>query len=723
MAGTTGGFGTSSGGLFGTNTQKPGGLFGATSASGGAFGTSTGFGTTPAGGFGSSLTGGFGASSTPFGGGFNAPATGLMQQPGPTLGQASSATTGNSVHDYLSSLTANPYGDDPLFKNLVPGSQSEAHLEEILKPTNPAAQKALLLAGNQYKISPHRNVKVKPKPISNLSSGSGALKSNFSAISNSPLFDGLEDDDVMNSKNDLFVPRRSVKKLVIKPKSTGHQSNGIETRPLSTSGLQGINNVTNDDSVAEGIINDDMTNKADDVSLNLPPIVGKDGLLANGMSPATRNVEGSFLDTRNKKNDQFNNSSSPASLSVSVPSTTSTPMISSDRAKSATIGRSAASSDRESKNKKENPSRHICTSEESVLLNDSENDSEDQRALIEDAEEDDNDQSKHPAKIQLKRSQYYTMPPFSELASITDNNGDCVVENFVIGRAGYGNIFFPGMTNIAGMNFDELVIFRHKEVFVYPDDSAKPIVGEGLNKKAQVTLDKVWPIDKTVQNPIKSPEKLVEMNYEEKLRKACIRMGAKFTEYRPETGSWVFNVEHFSKYGLQDSDDEDEPSVTAKSRLEGKLNSVNTSFVCFWYILLHVGIDDSYIFVFISGQKRFKTLQLRSDSSIVSKVAEQQQSIEANQQFMAVENYKTKDSTSLTQDNQRNTSATEASVNKSNLENNRLSVNVPYINRSDLNNDIIGSKVKMMKAASLFDTQTDMDIDGGIPPPNVRNYY
>lgn len=139
--------------------------------------------------------------------------------------------------------------------------------------------------------------------------------------------------------------------------------------------------------------------------------------------------------------------------------------------------------------------------------------------------------------------------------------------------------------------------------------------------------------------------------------------------------------------------------------------------------MLHVGIDDSYIFVFISGQKRFKTLQLRSDSSIVSKVAEQQQSIEANQQFMAVENYKTKDSTSLTQDNQRNTSATEASVNKSNLENNRLSVNVPYINRSDLNNDIIGSKVKMMKAASLFDTQTDMDIDGGIPPPNVRNYY
>ena len=82
---------------------------------------------------------------------------------------------------------------------------------------NPAAQKALLLAGNQYKISPHRNVKVKPKPISSLTTGPGTLKSNLST-SNSPLFDGLEDDDIMNSKNDLFVPRKSVKKLVIKPK-------------------------------------------------------------------------------------------------------------------------------------------------------------------------------------------------------------------------------------------------------------------------------------------------------------------------------------------------------------------------------------------------------------------------------------------------------------------------------------------------------------------------
>lgn len=66
----------------------------------------------------------------------------------------------------------------------------------------------------------------------------------------------------------------------------------------------------------------------------------------------------------------------------------------------------------------------------------------------------------------------------------------------------------------------------------------------------------------------------------------------------------------------------------------------------------------------------------------------------------------------------------ESVHNKSNLENNRLTVNVPSLNTSDLKINSIGSKVKMMKAASLFDSQRDMDIDGGAPPPNVsiRHY-
>ena len=85
---------------------------------------------------------------------------------------------------------------------------------------------------------------------------------------------------------------------------------------------------------------------------------------------------------------------------------------------------------------------------------------------------------------------------------------------------------------------------------------------------------------------------------------------------------------------------------------------------------------------------------------------------------MDIESYKSKEPNSSTL-KLSNSSANDTSLNKANSENNRLSVNVPYI-RNDNCTDVIGSKVKMMKAASLFDNQRDMDIDGGIPPPNVR---
>lgn len=48
------------------------------------------------------------------------------------------------------------------------------------------------------------------------------------------------------------------------------------------------------------------------------------------------------------------------------------------------------------------------------------------------------------------------------------------------------------------------------------------------------------------------------MNFAEKLRKITVKKGAKFVDYRPETGSWVFKVDHFSRYGFNDSDEETE---------------------------------------------------------------------------------------------------------------------------------------------------------------------
>ncbi|TKC36301.1 hypothetical protein EI555_012157, partial [Monodon monoceros] len=194
-----------------------------------------------------------------------------------------------------------------------------------------------------------------------------------------------------------------------------------------------------------------------------------------------------------------------------------------------------------------------------------------EESLQDDREEiENNTYHMHPAGIVLTKVGYYTIPSMDDLAKITNEKGECIVSDFTIGRKGYGSIYFEGDVNLTNLNLDDIVHIRRKEVIVYLDDNQKPPVGEGLNRKAEVTLDGVWPTDKTSRCLIKSPDRLADINYEGRLEAVSRKQGAQFKEYRPETGSWVFKVSHFSKYGLQDSDEEEEerPSKTSTKKLK-----------------------------------------------------------------------------------------------------------------------------------------------------------
>ena len=86
----------------------------------------------------------------------------------------------------------------------------------------------------------------------------------------------------------------------------------------------------------------------------------------------------------------------------------------------------------------------------------------------------------------------------------------------------------------------------------------------------------MWPVDKSNKSAIKSPERLHRMDYAKTLERASLKQGARFMEYRPETGSWVFKVDHFSKYGLDDSDEEEDVDNNKKLKtlqLEKRTNS------------------------------------------------------------------------------------------------------------------------------------------------------
>ena len=55
----------------------------------------------------------------------------------------------------------------------------------------------------------------------------------------------------------------------------------------------------------------------------------------------------------------------------------------------------------------------------------------------------------------LTRPDYYTKPPFDELQQMV-NEGSSLVENLIIGRNNCGEVLFPGITDVKGLDLDAL---------------------------------------------------------------------------------------------------------------------------------------------------------------------------------------------------------------------------------------------------------------------------
>ncbi|XP_040282604.1 nuclear pore complex protein Nup98-Nup96 isoform X1 [Bufo bufo] len=478
-------FGTASGGLFG---------FGANNTGSSLFGNKTAPGTLGAGlgtGFGQGLNTGqtslFGSNQPKLGGtlgtgtfgstGFNAANAGLGfggPQAPVALADPNAAAQQLVLQQQLTALAYSPYGDSPLFRNPISDPKKK---EERLKPTNPAAQKALTTP-THYKLTPRPATKVRPKALQT----AGTAKTQ--------LFDGLDDDEPSLSSG-AFMPRKSIKKLVLKNLNISNLAS--PSRSEQDEASSPARYPENDDGVHEH--NGPEVDGHDEVSEFYPPPPSK--LLPQSLEKKRMNsgMDDTIvaLNMRNALRNSLDGSAEESSLT-----------------------------------------------EEDIL----------------------HDVPPHPAGIVLTREGYYTIPSMEELAKMIDEDGKCFVEGFTVGRRGYGSIYFEGLVDLTNLNLDEIVHVRNKEVIVYTDDGNKPPVGEGLNRAAEVTLNEVWPIDKTTRSLIKSPERLEEMNYKSKLEAASRKQGAQFKEYRPETGSWVFKVKHFSKYGLQDSDEEEEDATS-----------------------------------------------------------------------------------------------------------------------------------------------------------------
>ncbi len=157
----------------------------------------------------------------------------------------------------------------------------------------------------------------------------------------------------------------------------------------------------------------------------------------------------------------------------------------------------------------------------------------------------------------LKREGYSLEPSMKQLSAMAMDDPDSLayVANFTVRKEGIGSVRWLDPVDLRNLDIDSIVVLAQGSVDVYPDDSEKPPVGRGLNCPAVITLNGVYKMDKATGKPTKDPE-LVE-KYSKKLKSICARDSAKFISYDGETGVWKFEVEHFSRYGLDGSSDED----------------------------------------------------------------------------------------------------------------------------------------------------------------------
>lgn len=152
----------------------------------------------------------------------------------------------------------------------------------------------------------------------------------------------------------------------------------------------------------------------------------------------------------------------------------------------------------------------------------------------------------------LESVDYYTEPWLSELASreLIEPGYLSRVKDFTVGRTGFGFVRFSGETDVRGLDLNQIVRFGRREVFVYEDESEKPAVGEGLNKPAEVVLElQLGRLSSFGDEWVRDTE--------EKLRVKMESQGAQFVSLDSSSGTWKFLVQHFSRYGFGDDDEDD----------------------------------------------------------------------------------------------------------------------------------------------------------------------
>lgn len=154
----------------------------------------------------------------------------------------------------------------------------------------------------------------------------------------------------------------------------------------------------------------------------------------------------------------------------------------------------------------------------------------------------------------------YTMVPSIEEIQAMSRAHRSKLRDFSVSREGVGKIVFSqvDLTNIPLEQIcGQIVELELRRATVYGDHSPMktPPQGQGLNVPSRITLENSWPRAKGAR--LNVPERSSRA-IEKHTRLLRMSKDTTFISYEEQSGRWTFEVQHYTTYGLEYDDDDDE---------------------------------------------------------------------------------------------------------------------------------------------------------------------
>ncbi|KAJ2656546.1 hypothetical protein IWW48_004964 [Coemansia sp. RSA 1200] len=147
--------------------------------------------------------------------------------------------------------------------------------------------------------------------------------------------------------------------------------------------------------------------------------------------------------------------------------------------------------------------------------------------------------------------EYWMRPSLDELRAMTTQQLRAV-RNFTVGCGGLGQVSFSkpvDLTTVGSLSAiaGGVVLFGNHVCTVYPDESNKPPRGQGLNVPAVISLHECWP---TLAATGAAITDMADARVRKHIRRLRRVPETEFVDF--VSGTWIFKVAHFSRYGLDD---------------------------------------------------------------------------------------------------------------------------------------------------------------------------